>query len=293
MSTFLDLINEAQSGSRRRNIAPEALEFMETGSVEVPPSAGLTWLGPWAGDVMYLEGDLVEHQGSTFVALTTTENQPPPHAAWDLIASKGATGETGNTGSIGPAGPAGVQGIPGEIGPPGNPGADGAAGADGAQGPPGPTGPPGTTGDMGPQGSQGIQGIQGAQGPQGDPGPNVLGASTATTFDGILKGASGLVAIASPASDYVGHADARLSDARTPLAHSLLTHTGFPGGTSTFLRADGAFGAPTAVAGDANIPDSGALTVENGKYHLTGVRYAGLATDRLSVFGTGRLRVQN
>jgi hypothetical protein len=41
--------------------------------------------------------------------------------------------------------------------------------------------------------------------------------------------------------------DTRLSDARTPLTHDILTkHNGFPGGTANFLREDGTFAAPTA-----------------------------------------------
>ncbi len=42
--------------------------------------------------------------------------------------------------------------------------------------------------------------------------------------------------------------DARMSNARTPTVHSIIgaEHNGFPGGTTTFLRADASFAAPTA-----------------------------------------------
>jgi hypothetical protein len=39
--------------------------------------------------------------------------------------------------------------------------------------------------------------------------------------------------------------DARLSDARTPTTHSITALHSFPGGTSTFLRADGTFATPS------------------------------------------------
>lgn len=37
-----------------------------------------------------------------------------------------------------------------------------------------------------------------------------------------------------------------LADPQTPAAHSILSHTGFPGGTTDFLRADGSFQSPGA-----------------------------------------------
>jgi hypothetical protein len=60
------------------------------------------------------------------------------------------------------------------------------------------------------------------------------------------------------ASDISGTAvltnDSRLSDARTPLTHSITSaHNGFPGGTTNFLRADGAFAAPPGGGGGMNL----------------------------------------
>jgi len=69
-------------------------------------------------------------------------------------------------------------------------------------------------------------------------------------------------------------------------------HT-FPGGTSTFLRADGVFAAPTAVAADLDKPETGALTVATAKYHLTGARHSATGIQRMTVAGTGRWRLQN
>ena len=75
-------------------------------------------------------------------------------------------------------------------------------------------------------------------------------------------------------------------------ATSAPDHT-FPGGTSTFLRADGSFAAPTAQAADLDKPETGALTVATAKYHMTGVRHSATGSQRLTVAGTGRWRVLN
>lgn len=53
-----------------------------------------------------------------------------------------------------------------------------------------------------------------------------------------------------------------LADAQTPLAHNIITaHNGFPGGTTDFLRADGAFAAP---------PAGGSPPTGTGFRHVTG-----------------------
>lgn len=50
----------------------------------------LDWKGSWSAG-SYDEGDGVQHNGSTYRANTTT-SQEPPHADWDLVASKGQDG---------------------------------------------------------------------------------------------------------------------------------------------------------------------------------------------------------
>lgn len=85
-----------------------------------------------------------------------------------------------------------------------------------------------------------------------------------------------------------------LADGQTPLAHDIITaHNGFPGGTSNFLRADGTFAAPTAVAGDLDMPETGSLTIATAKYHITAVRHSATGSQRITVQGTGRWRLQN
>lgn len=74
-------------------------------------------------------------------------------------------------------------------------------------------------------------------------------------------------------------------------AHGLMQK--YPGGTTTFLRADGAFAAPTATAGDLDQPEVGALTIATAKYHLTAVRHTATGSQRITVAGTGRWRLMN
>jgi hypothetical protein len=65
-------------------------------------------------------------------------------------------------------------------------------------------------------------------------------------------------------------------------------HDGFPGGTSTFLRADGTFAAPTAAAADpVYSPGSFTVVTETGRYIPKRLNVAG--AERVNVEGTGRL----
>jgi hypothetical protein len=88
----------------------------------------------------------------------------------------------------------------------------------------------------------------GVPGPQGPEGLSEITTDTDTTISGILKGAAGKAAQAVAGTDYVATNDARLSDARTPTAH---THT-----LSAITDAGGAAGlnvgtsAGTVAAGD-------------------------------------------
>lgn len=99
-----------------------------------------SWMGTWQSGVSYELDDLVEYQGSTFLAIqaTTGTQNPSDDAFWALFAAAGETG------------PQGPQGLQGEIG------------LQGSQG---------ETGLQGPQGVQGLQGPQGPEGPAGPQGP--------------------------------------------------------------------------------------------------------------------------
>lgn len=130
-------------------------------------------------------------------------------------AGGGAPGPPGADGAQGVTGFAGEDGADGPAGPPGNegmPGAAGASGAAGAIGPPGYDGEDGSDGYTipGPAGVDGAAGAAGAAGVAGPPGPD--------GDDGTSSGFLG--------------------------SHDIVSaHNGFPGGTSTFLRADGTWAA--------------------------------------------------
>lgn len=121
--------------------------------------------GRWSAAARYAAGDLVEHDGGSWQAITGNRGQRPGtkagEASWRLFAARGPTGATGPQGKGGKTGPQGPQGAAGTTGP------QGAAGTTGPQGGPGKAGPQGGAGEAGPQGATGATG---AQGPQGAPG---------------------------------------------------------------------------------------------------------------------------
>lgn len=128
----------------------------------------------------------------------------------------GPQGLTGGIGSAGPKGDTGAQGPIGNTGPTGATGSDGAVGPQGPIGPQGPTGATGAKGDTGDTGPQGPIGLTGNTGPQGIQGP----AGT-TDWTGITnKPATFAPTIGGTATTAVAGNDARLTDARTPLAHT-------------------------------------------------------------------------
>jgi hypothetical protein len=70
----------------------------------------LTWRGVWSNSAVYGAGDLVSHQGSSWVSRIAGNQGTPPATgvpAWDLVAQKGASGSQGSQGIPGPQGPAG------------------------------------------------------------------------------------------------------------------------------------------------------------------------------------------
>ncbi|MBX2869038.1 MAG: tail fiber protein [Acidiferrobacterales bacterium] len=166
-------------------------------------SDGSTWTGPWAASINYNRTDIVEFDGSSYIAIephiSDLANIPPGDGTlWQLVA---ASGLTGSAGPAGPAGAVGAVGPAGPAGPQGPAGADGMDGAVGAVGPAGPQGPAGVdgmdgaagaagpAGPQGPAGADGMNGAVGAVGPAGPQGP--AGA------DG-MNGAAGAVGPAGP-----------------------------------------------------------------------------------------------
>ena len=120
----------------------------------------LAWMGDWQSGVVYAVDNLVQFQGSTYIAIqeTTGAEDPADIAFWSLFASEGV---------VGPMGPQGIQGIVGPVGPQGPQGDTGIQGPIGPQGPVGPVGPIGPDGPVGPEGPVGPLGPEGPQGPPG------------------------------------------------------------------------------------------------------------------------------
>ncbi len=107
---------------------------------------GLVWRGVWGVSETYLPDEVVEHAGSTYVAIAVSTGVAPLSGDWQLLAVRGLDGSAGAVGPTGPAGVAGPQGLTGSIGP---------TGATGPAGPSGPSGPQGTAGVAGPPGLAG------------------------------------------------------------------------------------------------------------------------------------------
>lgn len=84
--SYVDL--EGPAGSPGSPGAPGA-----AGSPGAPGSP--QWAGAWSAG-SYEAGEAVSHDGSSYVANTTT-SQEPPHSDWDVLAAKGADGAPGGS----------------------------------------------------------------------------------------------------------------------------------------------------------------------------------------------------
>jgi hypothetical protein len=111
--------------------------------------------GGWTSGSMYLRSDIIEFNGSSYIAIVDHKagpsNVPPDDiTTWDLVASSGAMGMSGANSTV-----------PGPTGPQGEAGADSIVAATIA-------GPLGALGITGAAGTQGLQVPSGPQGPAGD-----------------------------------------------------------------------------------------------------------------------------
>jgi hypothetical protein len=114
--------------------------------LEIVLKNGMIWLGDWNSYTVYEAGDVVSHDGSSYIATEdNSDDQPDTYLgySWNLVAQKGAQGPQG------PQGPQGIQGVKGTTGATGATGATGPAGAAGAAGPQGPAGADGPQGPAG------------------------------------------------------------------------------------------------------------------------------------------------
>lgn len=153
-----------------------AVNTNSAGIQQLQQASSVTWMGAWQNGISYSRFDLVEYQGSTYIASQNTSGNENPSdtSFWSLFAAGGIDGSTGPQGPAGPQGPQGTQGEQGPQGP---------EGPEGPMGPSGPQGLQGATGPQGPQGPQGLQGIQGETGAQGPEGPQGPPAPTTVVVD--------------------------------------------------------------------------------------------------------------
>jgi len=124
--------------------------------------ASVTWRGAWSADTKYSEGDMVEYDGSSYMALvghtSTLSNYPPEPSIWDLAVASGANGMDGaDSTTPGPQGDPGINGTDGDSAyqvwlSAGNTGTEQDF-LDSIVGPQGDVGPAGPAGPAGPQGA--------------------------------------------------------------------------------------------------------------------------------------------
>jgi hypothetical protein len=79
-------------------------------AAEKPPES-IRWRGGFTCEGAYAPGDIVFHEGSSYIAAEPVEGcVTPPKPPWELVAPGGEHGAVGLAGSKGPAGPAGTFG---------------------------------------------------------------------------------------------------------------------------------------------------------------------------------------
>jgi hypothetical protein len=102
----------------------------------------INYKGAWSAVPKYNPGDIVNHEGSSWLALKVNKGiRPPSLGTWGLLAQRGNDGVRGG---IGPTGPTGPQGAAGPAGPQGPQGIQGPAGEKGEKGDKGDKGDPGS-----------------------------------------------------------------------------------------------------------------------------------------------------
>jgi hypothetical protein len=100
--------------------------------------AASKWRGEWGDSISYQTGDIIEFDGSSYIALinhtSSLASIPPSDLEWDIVAASGADGFRGRQGVRGVTGEQGEQGNPGNQGEQGNPGNQGEQGDPGPEG---------------------------------------------------------------------------------------------------------------------------------------------------------------
>jgi hypothetical protein len=96
-------------------------------------SGGFSFAGTWQPGVHYMRGNVIEHQGSSYISVaSSSEGVEPPNANyWQVLALRGEDGVDGEPGPQGAPGADGQDGAPGEKGDRGLTGQQGPFGVDG------------------------------------------------------------------------------------------------------------------------------------------------------------------
>jgi hypothetical protein len=284
VSDLEDALRRAQEHPLRNAVAKFLPVFRRS---ESPP---LVWRRSWHPAIDYEPGDVVEHNDSSYVAALPSIGAEPPALEWDVLArgKRGAGGISGANGAPGPQGPPGSNTVDVEdegavLGSFGvfNFVGDGVTAVDVGGG---------QTDIAIPGGASDHDLLSGVSPddhhPQAHthPAEGAVVVSHASTTGqtandhhnqahdqadhdraevgdiaavAALAGAGTSVEV--PNADHVhAHGTGYLPDAHHPQAHDIdgADHIGYPGGTTTFLRADGVFAAPPGGGGSSDEPIS-------------------------------------
>ena len=106
-SAFWDPI--AEKGAAGDDGAPGAPGTPGAPGADGAPGAGFRWRGAWDSTTAYEIRDVVEDEGSTWLATAASTGMQPSGAStvWDLYAARGERGAAGDDGAPGAPGPAG------------------------------------------------------------------------------------------------------------------------------------------------------------------------------------------
>ena len=104
-------VNAGQSGIMYGQVDQEGHEpsgvfpAVSGGTVQTTGLNQIIWQGTWDSATTYQVNDLVEYQGSSYIAIAVNSDTVPTNTSfWNLVAAEGAAGPTGPTGPAGPVG---------------------------------------------------------------------------------------------------------------------------------------------------------------------------------------------
>ena len=104
-------VNAGQSGIMYGQVDQEGHEpsgvfpAVSGGTVQTTGLNQVIWQGTWDSATTYQVNDLVEYQGSSYIAIAVNSDTVPTNTSfWNLVAEEGAAGPTGPTGPAGPVG---------------------------------------------------------------------------------------------------------------------------------------------------------------------------------------------